>query len=214
MSADRSRAPSSGRCLWGSLPRLLLPSRRELRQPAQRAQTWSEAVLAAAGDDERRQFLQAAADRPLRDREAAGSSVRSDEGILLCRRADEDAIVQPLRLDELELALQVRPGKHEDDPAILAVVLEHPLGQHRPVARTTTDHPVEAYVDAPVGIQRIARVGAACVRAGRALEPTQIVAVQETVVAPRVGAEVGAVAVRREREGRTALPASDHLRAQ
>src|SRR5215204_475519 len=131
MSVGRSRAPSSDRWLWGSLPRLLLPSRREFRQPTQRAQTGGEAVFAAAGDDERRQFLQAAADRPLRDREAGGSFVRSDEGILLCRRADEDAVVEPLRLDELELALQVRPRKHEDDPAILAVVLEHPLGKHR-----------------------------------------------------------------------------------
>src|SRR5215203_5805374 len=214
MSAGRSRAPSTGRCLWGSLPRLLLPSRRELCQPAQRAQARGEAVLAATGDDEGRQFLQAAADRPLRDREAAGSFVRSDQRILLCRRTDEDAVVQPLRLDELELALQVRAGKYEDDPAILAVVLEHPLGKHRPVARAPTNHPVEAHVDATFVIERIPRVGTPCVRAGRALEPTKIVGVRETVVAPRVGAEVRVVAGRGEREGRTALPASNHLRTE
>src|ERR687894_438983 len=87
-------------------------------------------ALSACGD-EGRQFLQAAADGPLRDREAARPFLRSDEGVLLGRSADEDAVVQPLGLDELELALQVRAGEHEDDPAVLAVVLEHPFGQHR-----------------------------------------------------------------------------------
>ena len=186
----------------------------ELAEPAQRAQAGSEAVLAAAGDDERRQFLQAAADRPLRDREAARSVVRPDEGVLLGRGADEDAVVQPLGLDELELALQVRAGEHEDDSAVLAVVLEHPLGQHRPVARAPPNHPVQAHVDAAFVIERIARIRAPGVRAGRALEATRIVAVEEVVVALRVGAELGIVALRGERQRRPALPASDHLRAE
>ena len=69
----------------------------------------------AAGDDERRQALQPAPDRPLGDGEHAGPVVGPDERVLLGRRADKDAVVQPLGLDELELALQVRTGEDEDD---------------------------------------------------------------------------------------------------
>src|SRR5207247_3349064 len=138
--------------------RRLLPSRRELPQPAQRSQTGGEAVLATARDDEGRQFLQAAADGPLRDREAARSFLRSGEGVLLGWGADEDAVVQPLGLDELELALQVRTGEHEDDPAVLAVVLEYSFGQHRAVARAAANHAVEAHVDAPLVVEPATRV--------------------------------------------------------
>ena len=147
-------------------------------------------------------------------REHAGPVVRADERVLLGGRADEDAVVQPLRLDELELALEVRAGEHEDDPAVDAVVLEHALGQHRPVARAAADHAVQADVDAALVVERVARVGAPRVRAGRALEAAQVVAVAEVVVALRVGAERRVVALGSERQRRAALPASDHLGAE
>src|SRR3954470_7999602 len=103
----------------------LLESRIELREPAHGRQPRREAVFAAAGDDERRQVLQPAPDGALRDGEAAGAVVRADERVLLQRRTDEDPVVEPLGLDELELALEVRAGEDEDDAAIGAVVLEH-----------------------------------------------------------------------------------------
>src|SRR4051794_22471704 len=96
----------------------LLRSGLELREPAERAQAGGKAVLAAAGDDERRQLLQPAPDRPVRDGQASRPVVRPDERVLLGGRADEDAVVEPLRLDELELAVQVGADEDEHDPAV------------------------------------------------------------------------------------------------
>src|SRR3954467_15790720 len=91
----------------------LLRSGLELRKPAECAQAGGKAVLAAAGYDERRQFLQAAPYRPVRKCQRSGPVVRADERILLGGRADEDAVVQPLRLHELELAVEVRAREDE-----------------------------------------------------------------------------------------------------
>ena len=122
--------------------------------------------------------------------------VRSDEGVVLERGADEDAVVEPLGLDELELALEVRAGEDEDDPAVDAVVLEHAVGQHRPVARAAPDHPVQAHVDAALVVQRVARVRPAGVGTDRALEPARIVAEEEVVVALRIAPQLRVVARR------------------
>src|SRR5215216_8090234 len=116
----------------------------QLRQPAQRSQARREAVLAAAGDDERRQALQAAPDWPLRDGERARPVVRPGERVRLGGCADKDAVVDPLGLDELELTLEVRTDEHEDDSAVDAVVLQDAFGQHGPVAGAAPDHPVQA----------------------------------------------------------------------
>src|SRR5205085_8395795 len=90
----------------------------QLGEPAQRSQAGGEAVLTAAGDDERRQVLKPAPDRHLGNREAAGSVVRPDQRVLLKWRADEDAVVQPLGLRERELALEVRARDDEDYAAV------------------------------------------------------------------------------------------------
>src|SRR3954454_16814090 len=95
----------------------------QLGEPAQRAQARREAVLTAAGDHERRQVLEPAADRSLRDREAARVVVRSDERVGLARGADEDAVVEPLGLDKLELPFEMGAGQDEDDPPVDPVVL-------------------------------------------------------------------------------------------
>src|SRR5215216_846886 len=159
MAAGRNPVPSSGRFVSGSLPRGLPPwdcgglSSRQLRQPAQRSPPRGEAVLAAAGDHEWRQALQPAPNRPLRDGERAGTIVWPDERVLLGRGTDEDAVVQPLRLDELELAFQVRAGEDEDDAPVDAIVLEHALGQHRAVARPAPDHAVQTDVDTPLVVE-------------------------------------------------------------
>ena len=109
---------------------------------------------------------------------------------------------------------EVRAGEDEDDAAVDAVVLEHAVGQHRPVAGAAPDHPVQPDVHAAVLVQGVARVGPAGVGADRALEAAGVVAEAEVVVAPRVAAELGVVVVGRERERRAALPAADHLRAE
>src|SRR5215211_976366 len=176
----------------------------QLRQPAQRSQPRREAILAASGDDERRQALQAAPDWPLRDGERAGPVVRPGERVLLGRRADEDAVVDPLGLDELELALEVGTDEHEDDASIGAVVLQDAVGQHGAVAGAAPDHPVEADVDASLLIERVAWVGAPRVRASRALEPAQIVVVVEVVVACRIRTQLGIVVVWGQRQRRAA----------
>ena len=85
---------------------------------------------------------------------------------------------------------QVRPGEHEDDAAVRAVVLEHALGQHRAVAGAAADHPVQADVDAAVVVEGVPGVGSAGVGARRALQAARVVAVPEVVVALRVGAEL------------------------
>src|SRR5437763_945411 len=145
-------------------------SRLELRQPAESSQARRAAVLAAAGDDECRQVPQPTADRLLRNGEASRSIIRPGEWVLVDRDADENAVVQPLRLHELELALEVRTSENEDDAPVDAVLLQHSLGQHRAVACAPPDHAVEANVDAPVVVERISRVRASRVRACRAFE--------------------------------------------
>src|SRR3954453_2294983 len=149
----------------------LLGSGLELREPAERAQAGGKAVLAAAGDDERRQLLEPAPDRPVRDRQRPGPVVRSDERVLLGGRADEDAVVEPLRLDELELAVQVRADEDEHDAALGPVVLEHALREHRPVARPAADHAMEADIRR-VAVKRVAWVRPPRMRARGTLEAT------------------------------------------
>src|SRR5919198_885883 len=95
-----------------------------IREPAQPSQARGEAVLAAAGDDERRHAGKAAPDRTPRDRERPRAVVRPGDWILLGRRADKDAVIEPLRLDELELTIDVRTDEHEDDAPAYAVVSE------------------------------------------------------------------------------------------
>src|ERR671912_1432779 len=80
------------------------PLRLQLGEPTQRTETRSEAVLAAAGDDERGELGQSAPYRTLRDRERARPVVRADDRVLLGGRADENPALQPLRLHELEMS--------------------------------------------------------------------------------------------------------------
>src|SRR5918993_1543367 len=217
-STPEGGAPKSS-AFQRSVPVAFMPtssprSRREVREPPQRAKPGDEQVLAAARDHERRQALEPAPDRLTRDREGARAVVGPHQRVLLGRGPDEDAVVHPLRLDELVLALQVCAREDEDDSAVRAVVLQDSLGQDRPVARPAADHPMEAHVDAPVVVERIPWVRATGVRAGGGGEAAWVVAVEELVVSPWALAGLGGVAVRGERQWRTALPAAHHLGAQ
>src|SRR5215213_5645656 len=129
--------------------------RTEVRQPPQGPQPWSEAVLPASGDDEGRHVRQPAANGVLRDGEDAGSVGRPGEGVLLGRRADEDPVIEPLGLDELELALEVCSGEDEHDAPVGTVVLQDAVGQHRAVARTPADHAMQPRVDAVLVVEGV-----------------------------------------------------------
>src|ERR687898_1967480 len=123
-------------------------SRVEVGEPAQGPQAGHEAVLAAAVDDELGQLFQALADRLLGDGEPAGPILRPGKRVFLGGCAEEGAVVDPLRLDELELPGQGRLEAEEQDAAIGPVVLQDALGQHRAVARATPDDTVIArYAD-------------------------------------------------------------------
>src|SRR5829696_9130010 len=146
--------------------------------------------------------------------EAAGAVIRPDERILLGRSADEDAVVQPLGLDELELPLEVRSGEDEDDAPFGAVVFENSLGQRWAVARPAPDHPVEADVDTTLCVKGVPRVGTSGMRTGRTLEAAEVVGIEEVVVAAPVCPKLGIVLLRGEHERSAALPAADHLSAE
>src|SRR4051794_30908964 len=191
----------------------LLGSGLELREPAERAQAGGKAVLAAAGDDERRQLPEPAPDRPVRDGQRPRPVVRPDERVLLGGRADEDAVVEPLRLDELELAVQVRADEDEHDAAVGSVVFELARREHWPVARAAADHAMEADVGRHLAVQRVARVRPARVRARGTLEAAEVVAVGERVVPLRIRAECGIVVLGRHGKWRATWPAADHLGA-
>ena len=133
--------------------------------------------------------------------------------------AEAVAVVQPLELHALELARDARVEAHEHEPAVLAVVLGHALGQRRPVRHAAPDHPVaEAQEPRRVELlpaQRIARVGAPDVRAERAGVAARVGGeIAEVVGAGRGRVEGGVGGVGRLHERLPVRPASHHLGAQ
>ena len=113
-------------------------------------------------------------------------SLRPGKRVYLGGCAEEGAVVDPLRLDELELPGELRLKAEEQDAAIGPVVLQDALGQHRAVAGATPDDPVIArYADDG----RVAWVRPTGVGAERALEPPSVVVrgVEKGVVPPRIG---------------------------
>ena len=113
----------------------------------QRAQTWHEAVLAGTHGDKPRQALKTASNGPFGDGEDAAAFTVTDEWVLLGSVTDEIAVGHPLRLNEFELPLQMRPDQEEDAAALSAVLLEHALGQWRPIVRATPQEFLEIDVD-------------------------------------------------------------------
>src|SRR5215468_9016406 len=105
-AAIRSKAPLL--CLKGS-------------KPAQSSQSGHEAIFTAPCNDKMRKALKAFANRPPWDSKAAALVVRPGDGILIVASAKEDAIVYPLRLDELELTTKVRSEKRKHQSPIGAV---------------------------------------------------------------------------------------------
>src|SRR5215208_2780500 len=79
-------------------------SARELTEPTQRPDAGHEVVVPATVAHERGKPSQTSAVGPLRDGERVMLGVRGDEGVDLLGSAHGAAVVDPLLLDELELA--------------------------------------------------------------------------------------------------------------
>ena len=58
--------------------------------------------------------LKSSANRPAWNCETAFSIARADDWILRIARSKENAVIDPLRLDELELASKMRPDEREN----------------------------------------------------------------------------------------------------
>src|SRR5215212_10475756 len=185
-------------------------SAREVSEPTQRPDAGNEVVVPPTVAHERGKPSQTSADRPLRDGELVVLGVRSDEGVDLLGSADGAAVVDPLLLDELELACDVGIEGHEDESSVGAVVFEQPRFEPGPVGRAAADDAVKPHFFA--ADDGVARVRAPSVRPNRALQAALVVAVEEVVVAGVVGTERWVVFVRRERERGAAGPASHDLR--
>src|SRR5262249_245806 len=74
-----------------------------------------------ARDDKTLDAVQATPDRSLWDREAAAAVVSAHERVLLLIEAGEVAVVEPLRLHELELAVEGRADEDEQHGTVGAV---------------------------------------------------------------------------------------------
>ena len=98
-------------------------------QPAQGSQSGHKAIFTAPRDDKPRNALKAFANRPPWDSKAAALVVRPGDGFLIVASPKEDAIVYPLRLDELELTTKVRSDKRKHQSPIGAVVLQDSFWQ-------------------------------------------------------------------------------------
>src|SRR5205823_10974948 len=105
--------------------------RLQIGEPAKGAQSGHEGVFTAPGDHEPREPLKSSGNRAAWNDEAAGVQMRSDDRILGVAATEEDAVPDPLRLNELELPPEVRSDEREHQPAIGAVVLEDSFRQVR-----------------------------------------------------------------------------------
>src|SRR6266508_3361667 len=149
---------------------------------------------------------------PPRDGVVAGTVVGADDGVAGVPGAEEDAVVHPLGLGELELPARVGADEREHESAVGAVVVEDAFWQRRPVGGAAADHAVQTGF---AGHGRVAGVGAADVAAAGGGEPVRVVLlVQERVVAGAVGSQFGVVVLRAQCQRGAAAPPSHDLGGQ
>src|SRR5262249_21478804 len=168
--------------------------------PSQRAQSRHEAIFAATDVNEAWQSFQAPPNRSSRDGEDTFALVVADERILLGSVADEVAVGHPLRLNKLELPMQVRANQQEDAAALSTVILEHALRQGWSVVCAAAQKMVEIDSDNVV-FQGIARIHTTNVRAKRAFQALHVIRITKIVIAISIRAQCGIVAVRRQHQG-------------
>src|SRR5262249_25050990 len=124
--------------------------------------------------------------------------------------ADEIAVSYPLRLNKLELPMQIRADQQEDATALSAVILEHALRQGWPVICAAAQEMVEIDGD-DVVFQGVARIHTTNVRAERAFQSLHVICVAKIIVAISVSAQCGIVAVRSQHQGGAAAPSAHHF---
>src|SRR5258708_24706519 len=81
-----------------------------------------------------------------------GTVVGPGYGVSCAACAEEDAVVHPLGVDELELPPEVCPDEREHQAAVLPVVFEGPFWQWRAVGSSAPDHAVESWFPRHRGI--------------------------------------------------------------
>ena len=94
----------------------------------------------------------------------------ADQEVLVGAEAERVAVVDPQRLDGLELAPDVGLEADEDQAAVDAVVVDTPGGERRAVGAAAADDPVAVGEPAVVEAEAVARVRAADVGAERAAQ--------------------------------------------
>src|SRR6266849_10277759 len=114
--------------------------------------------------------MQASSHRRARYRERSAPVVRPDQRVFLRGRSKEDAAVAPLRLDELELPLQVGSHADEHESTLGPIVLQDALRKQRAIAGAATDHAVQPVDSNEFVFERVARIRPTSVRADRAPE--------------------------------------------
>ncbi len=146
------------------------------------------------------------------DRELVVAFRPTDERIAIVADAHGVAVVAPVRLDELVLALDVGHVGDEVDAAVDTVVCGA-FGQRRSVGHPPPNDPL-ARGERVARTETSARVRAADVRAQWAPEPVGVVAVVEHVHPVRVEAHRRVGMVGRECERRCIRPTADELGPQ
>src|SRR3954453_4037731 len=165
-------------------------------EPAQRPQARAHEVLAATDGRERRQPAEHDRRLALDDHPPAAVVVVADDRIAVVADAERVAVVDPARLDDLELPLDVRLVALEHEPALDAVVLEDAIRKRLPERAAAADDPVPVRELAAEEAVVIARVRPADVRAGRASHPVTVVRVAEVVHPCRIAGDRRVRAVR------------------
>src|SRR5262249_25709676 len=148
--------------------------------------------------------------RPLGNGEDAVAVVVADERILLGAVADEIAVGGPLRLNELELPLQMRADQEKDAAAFGAVVLEDAFRQLRPVVRAAPQEVVEIDRDDLV-LEGIAWIDSTDMRAEGTAESPHVIGVGKNVVVVAIAPELRIVAIRRQHQRCTAAPPANQF---
>src|SRR3954469_10921294 len=106
------------------------------------------------------------------DRHLALAAVRlADQEVLVAAEAERVAVVDPERLDGLELAPDVGLEADEDQPAVPAIVLGGVRRPERAVGAAAADDAVPCDEPAAEEAGRVARVGPADVGPVRAAQP-------------------------------------------
>jgi hypothetical protein len=182
----------------------------KIGKPAQSAQPRHEAVFAPARDDEVRNAMKALSHRLPRHCETTLVGGRSDDRIFIVASTEENAVIDPFRLYELELPAQVRPYECEHQTTVGSVVFDEAFGKWWTICRSTPDHPVYAR---HAGYLRVSWIGAPDVRAAWSLKTYRVVRLKKkVVVAMRIFAKRWVVVERTKRQRSAAAPATHHLR--